>query len=158
MGKINFHQPNLNIEIDESVIKIFNSYKQKKINDSEKGGVLMGNLYPSSNKIVITHALICKNQEATRHGLNLNTKCLQEKILKIWDDSNGTITYLGDWHTHPEHSPQPSITDYKTFVLNYFTSKFDQNLLLYIIVGSDKINWCKSFNGLFLGSVKNVFN
>lgn len=148
MCKIKFNQSTLDIEINESVIKTFNVYKQRKENDVEKGGVLMGKLYPSSNKIVITHALICNNQESTRYELNLNTKCLQEKILKIWEESNGTITYLGDWHTHPEKAPKPSITDYKTFILNYFSSKFDQNLLLYIIVGNAEINWCKSFNGL----------
>ncbi|MCG3699375.1 Mov34/MPN/PAD-1 family protein [Aliarcobacter butzleri] len=154
MYKIKFNQSTLNIEINESVIKIFNIYKQRKENDVEKGGVLMGKLYPSSNKIVITHALICNNQESTRYELNLNTKCLQEKILKIWEESNGTITYLGDWHTHPEKSPKPSITDYKTFILNYFSSKFDQNLLLYIIVGNAEINWGKSFNGFLFNKLE----
>lgn len=148
MYKIKFNQSSLDIEICESVIKIFNIYKQRKVHDTEKGGILMGKLYPSSNKIVITHAIICHNQESTRYGLNLNTKCLQEKMLEIWKESNGTITYLGDWHTHPEKDPKPSITDYKTFILNYFSSKFDQNILLYIIVSNTEKNWCKSFNGL----------
>ena len=148
MRKIKFNQSNLTIEMDASVFKIFHANKQKKVCDAEKGGVLMGKLYPSSNKIVITHALICKNQKSSRYGLTLNTKCLQKKILKIWEENEGTVTYLGDWHTHPENNPKPSILDFKTFVLNYFTSKFDQNLLLYIIVGNNNKNWCKSFNGL----------
>ena len=95
MYKIKFNQSSLDIDICESVIKIFNIYKQRKVHDTEKGGILMGKLYPSSNKIVITHAIICHNQESTRYGLNLNTKCLQEKMLEIWKESNGTITYLG---------------------------------------------------------------
>jgi len=148
MCKIKFNQSKLIIEMDPTVFKIFHAYKQKKVCDAEKGGVLMGKLYPSSNKIIITHALICKNQKSSRYGITLNTKYLQKKILKIWEESEGTITYLGDWHTHPENNPKPSILDFKTFVLNYFTSKFDQNLLLYIIVGNNKKNWCKSFNGL----------
>ena len=153
MKSIKFNTSYLKIIINNNVSKILNSYKQIRKNINENGGVLMGELYPSSNKIIITHALVCNNQSSLRHSVNLNTKCLQKKILKIWKESNGRITYLGDWHTHPENKPSPSLTDYKTFVKNYYTSKFDQNILLYVILGKKNTKWVKLFNGILFCSI-----
>ena len=35
----------------------------------------------------------------------------QQAALARWRQSDGTIDYLGEWHTHPEHSPSPSTID-----------------------------------------------
>jgi len=147
MKSIKFDTSNLTVIINANVSDILNSYKQINKNDNENGGVLMGELYPSLNKIIITHALICDNQNSHRNGINLNTKCLQNKILKIWEKSNGKITYLGDWHTHPCKNPKPSIIDKITFFKNYHQSRFDQNVLIYIILGTKEKNYIAIHNG-----------
>ena len=148
MKTIKFDTSSLNIIINSNIVKILNSYKQTLKTDNENGGVLMGELYPLSNKIIITHVLACDNTSSRRNNVNLNTKCLQNKIIDIWEKSGGKTTYLGDWHTHPENKPSPSLIDYKTFFMNYYTSKFDQNILLYLILGKTNNIWFKSFNGL----------
>ena len=147
MRKIKFNPKSLLVNLDKKLLTKLLSYRQIRDCDKETGGVLMGELYPSSNRIKITHILVCKHTNNSRYGLELNIECLQEQMNKIWKDSNGTITYLGDWHTHPEFNPKPSYIDYKTFVKNYYISKFEQNILLYIILGLDKRIWFKSFNG-----------
>lgn len=148
LKSITFNSKSLNIEIDQKLLNELLSYQQINENDFENGGILMGELYPRSNRIILTHVLVCEHIENSKYGLELNIKCLQKQMDEIWDESNGTITYLGDWHTHPESNPKPSYTDYKTFVKNYYTSKFEQNVLLYVILGSKKSIWFKSFNGL----------
>ena len=80
MKKITFDTSSLTVIINPNVREILDSYRQVKKNDYESGGVLMGELYPLSNKIIITHALICNNQRSHRTGINLNTKCLQKKL------------------------------------------------------------------------------
>ena len=147
MKTIKFTSKSLIINIDRKLVNELLSYRQKKDSDSETGGVLMGELYPNSNRIQITHILVCKHTTNSRYGLELNVECLQKQMNEIWEKSKGTITYLGDWHTHPEFNPKPSYVDYTTFVKNYYKSKFEQNLLLYIILGQEKEIWFKSFNG-----------
>lgn len=144
---IKFTSKSLIINIDSKLVNELLSYRQKKDSDSETGGVLMGELYPNSNRIQITHILVCKHTSNSRYGLELNVECLQKQMNEIWEKSKGTITYLGDWHTHPEFNPKPSYVDYTTFVKNYYKSKFEQNLLLYIILGQEEEIWFKSFNG-----------
>ncbi len=147
MKKIKFTSKSLIINIEGKLVNELLSYRQKKDSDSETGGVLMGELYPNSNRIQITHILVCKHTTNSRYGLELNVECLQKQMNEIWEKSKGTITYLGDWHTHPEFNPKPSYVDYRTFVKNYYKSKFEQNLLLYIILGQKNEIWFKSFNG-----------
>ena len=147
MKTIKFTSKSLIINIDGKLVNELLSYRQKKDSDSETGGVLMGELYPNSNRIQITHILVCKHTTNSRYGLELNVECLQKQMNEIWEKSKGTITYLGDWHTHPEFNPKPSYVDYTTFVKNYYKSKFEQNLLLYIILGQEEEIWFKSFNG-----------
>ena len=96
MKTIKFTSKSLIINIDGKLVNELLSYRQKKDSDSETGGVLMGELYPNSNRIQITHILVCKHTTNSRYGLELNVACLQKQMNKIWEDSNGTITYLGD--------------------------------------------------------------
>lgn len=149
MKSIKFNSKFLNIELDHNLVNELLSYQQTHDNDFENGGILMGELYPKSNRIKITHILVCEHSKNSKYELELNIKCLQKQMDKIWDKSNGTITYLGDWHTHPESNPKPSYIDYKTFVKNYFVSTFEQNVLLYMILGNRGNIWFKSFNGLW---------
>ncbi|MCT7630951.1 Mov34/MPN/PAD-1 family protein [Aliarcobacter butzleri] len=147
MKKIKFNPKSFIVSFDKRLLDELLSYRQIRDCDKETGGVLMGELYPHSNRIQITHILVCKHTTNSRYGLELNVACLQKQMNKIWEDSNGTITYLGDWHTHPEFNPKPSYVDYTTFIKNYYTSKFEQNLLIYIILGLNEKIWFKLFNG-----------
>lgn len=39
----------------------------------------------------------------------------QSTALTAWQQSGGTDTYIGEWHTHPEASPSPSWLDTRTW-------------------------------------------
>ena len=156
MKRIKFNTSNLTIQINEEIYNILNKYRQKGSEDTESGGILMGELYPQANTIKITNILKCNNNYADKYNIELNIKCLQEQMDKLWEKSGGSITYLGDWHTHPEFDPKASLIDYKTFIKNFFGSTFDQNILIYMILGKKENNWIKSFNGFFFKNIKNV--
>lgn len=154
MKNIIFNTSKLQVVLIDDVKEILFSSRQKKEQDIETGGILMGQLYPKSNKIIVSHALTCKHKFSSRYKLHLNINCLQNKMNEIWKHSGGTITYIGDWHTHPEKSPQASFLDYKTFVINYYQSQFNQNILLYMILGSHQNIWFKSFNKYKFSKIK----
>ena len=136
---------NIEVFIENIVYQELLSYEQNHKNDSENGGVILGKMFPDENKILITH-IISSVMYSSKYEVQLNIEILQEKIKDIWKN-NKEITYLGDWHTHPQIDPDPSITDLKTFINNYKNSKFVQNLLIYIILGRKNSIFSVSYNG-----------
>lgn len=146
MKKFKFNQKKLEVFISKDLEEEIKKYRQKSY-EKEKGGVILGKLYPSINQIEITHIIVANTTKSSKFTLDLDTDYIQEKIEKVWKESNGQITYLGDWHTHPEENANPSFTDFKTFIFNFYKSKIDQNILIYLIIGR-KRNWFKSFNGI----------
>jgi hypothetical protein len=44
-------------------------------------------------------------------GVTIGAKGHQEKFDEIWDATDGAVTFVGDWHTHPGGSTRPSSTD-----------------------------------------------
>jgi integrative and conjugative element protein (TIGR02256 family) len=152
MNKIKFQNKNLKVHINTQLKQQLLTLRQFEF-DRERGGVILGKLYPQNDTIEITHFFEDNPLNSSEYGLELNVNYLQENIERIWEESNGQITYLGDWHTHPQLKAEPSLRDYKTFFVNYYQSKVQQNLLLYLILGR-KENWFKSFNGLKFYEIK----
>jgi integrative and conjugative element protein (TIGR02256 family) len=68
----------------------------------ETGGVLAGYFSADDSEVVVTE-MVGPGPKA-KHG-----KCSfvpdyayhRDEIGRLFDESNGLITYLGDWHTHP---------------------------------------------------------
>lgn len=145
MNKFKFDIKNLKVCINEKLKQNLLTLRQFEF-DHERGGVILGKLYPQDNTIEITHFFEGKLLESSEYGLDLDIEYLQKNIERIWEESNGQITYLGDWHTHPEWTAKPSWVDFKTFFINFYKSKVQQNLLLYLILGR-KENWFRTFNG-----------
>jgi integrative and conjugative element protein (TIGR02256 family) len=147
LPKIKFNTHKIKILLYPSVEKKILHYRQKHIYDKEKGGIILGKLIPSQDTLIITDLIPSNNVYNNRINIQLDTQELQKIIDKKWEESNGKITYLGDWHTHPCENPKPSITDKITFFKNYHQSKIDQNILIYIILGSKEDNYIAIHNG-----------
>lgn len=160
-----FDIKNLRVEFKEKVLNDLLVNAQTSKGENERGGVLMGELYPKKNLIIVTHIIKSIPKYADRYNFEMDVESTQLEISKIWKESERTITYLGDWHTHPEYSPKPSFDDYLTFTKNYRHSAFDQNFLLYIIVGmlpdENKNLWVGLCQGLItrkLATTRIIFN
>jgi len=152
MNKIKFDIKSLKVRISGQLKQELLTLRQFEF-DNEVGGAILGRLYPQNNTIEITHFFKGRLLESCEYGLELDTEYLQKNIERIWEESNGQVTYLGDWHTHPQWIAKPSWVDYKTFFVNYYQSKVQQNLLLYLILGRKK-NWFRTFNGRKFYEVK----
>ncbi|MDD5156830.1 Mov34/MPN/PAD-1 family protein [Sulfurimonas sp.] len=146
-----FNTNNLDININQSFLDVLPKYSQT-LKTPERGGVIMGELYPNKNLVVITNIIESPSKLKRNNRYEMDVKYIQKEINKIWKKSKGTVTYLGDWHTHPEINPKPSLIDYYTFSKNYFNSSIDQNFLIYIILGlkvkNDILIWIGVCNGI----------
>lgn len=106
---------------------------QIKESDCEAGGLLLGSVHG-------THMLI--EQATVPTAWDKRFRYLFERMpfgheaiaLTRWTASQGTIRYLGEWHTHPEDHPTPSVLDRLEW--NRLSSKRrDKRPMLSVIVG-----------------------
>jgi integrative and conjugative element protein (TIGR02256 family) len=138
------------LKIDGKPIENMLSYAQDTIEKDEAGGVILGRFIKDSNNIVIdVNTEPMKGDIRTRTRFKRGKKRHQEIIDKIWEESEGTCNYIGEWHTHPEENPSPSSTDIKSWTKilrnDYFSSKY----LYFIIVGTKSI-------GIWEGNSENL--
>ncbi|MEZ0186066.1 MAG: Mov34/MPN/PAD-1 family protein [Candidatus Reddybacter sp.] len=76
----------------------------------EAGGVLLGS-YRGDHIDVIDATLPGLNDYRSRTGFVRRDQSHQNIAEKHWIQSGGAITYIGEWHTHPEALPIPSVID-----------------------------------------------
>jgi integrative and conjugative element protein (TIGR02256 family) len=59
----------------------------------------------------------------------------QAAIDAAWAASEGTCTYLGEWHTHPEPIPTPSAVDWTDWRRRLLRDRYTEPLF-FIIIGT----------------------
>ena len=110
---------------------------QTKESDCEAGGILLGSVHGA-------HMLI--EQATTPTAWDKRFRYLFERMpfghdaiaLARWTASQGTIRYLGEWHTHPEDHPIPSGLDRSEW--NRLSSRRrDKRSMLSVIVGRERL-------------------
>lgn len=133
-----FEPPLTTVIFSVAVMEFLRGQRQMKAGAVERGGVLLGTLHPETKTIVVTKAVPSVRASASTHSIEPNLPELQRKIEKEWEKGGRLVTYLGDWHTHPEPFPAPSWTDRCTFTQNYFKSSISSDHMLYAIVGQSE--------------------
>ena len=78
----------------------------------ESGGILLGSYDPKSHEYrVVDFTLPTNNDSRSTFSFIRNKDSANAEIKRAWERSNGTINYLGEWHTHDEVIPHPSSVD-----------------------------------------------
>lgn len=96
--------------IEERVLQVFARHRQLHHGAPESGGILLG--YRRGSHLHVTEATApLVPDHASRAHFFRSAAPHQQAALSRWRESGGTIDYLGEWHTHPEHSPSPSTID-----------------------------------------------
>lgn len=125
--------------LKKPVVEIFNEYG-KKNSKNEIGGVLIGKIYPE----YITIEKLTKPSKldkSTKLSFIRSKKSAQRKINKNWKNSNGTLIYLGEWHTHPSINPIPSQQDIKMISESLKYTVMEIDFLFLIILGLNNFLW-----------------
>lgn len=112
-----------NVRILDSVIKKMET-QALSAGANETGGCLIGSVFLAPKSIVITDILPPPPDSTSNRTLFiLGVEGLEKRIKAIERKTNGKVTYLGTWHSHP-HGGGASGTDIQTatkllFVRNY---------------------------------------
>src|SRR4051812_22094400 len=106
------------LEFSDDALSTFNEHRQVEA-QNESGGILVGRIFPDSRiRIEIaTSASGC--DDASRFGFKSSRVASQAVVDALWEASNATMHYLGEWHTHPKFAPTPSSRD-RRMIRNMF--------------------------------------
>lgn len=106
---MNFHD----IFIKRDVLSFIENEVKKTGNEVETGGILMG-YYTVKDEVVITH---CSGPgpkaKQRKYSVTIDSSFAQSFVDEIYSQTNGKITYIGDWHSHTSNDLTPSRTDKK---------------------------------------------
>lgn len=76
---------------------------------NEFGGVFVG--YKKDDLIIIDDVLIPDDFENGKTIFVRRPGTLNDRLELIFNETSGKITYIGEWHSHPDGPPSPSSTD-----------------------------------------------
>jgi integrative and conjugative element protein (TIGR02256 family) len=97
------------IIFEQTVIEFFES-ELKKVHLLEKGGILLGNV---SDKTLYIEKASSPGTRAIHepYYFKADPDYIDMFIDMEAANSGGRLRYLGEWHSHLQHEPEPSYTD-----------------------------------------------
>ena len=123
--------------IEERVLQVLVRHRQLHQGAPEAGGILLG--YRRGSHLHVTEATApLASDKASRTRFLRSAAPHQQAALARWRESGGLMDYLGEWHTHPEHSPSPSTID--TGGWQHICSK-RKTPMLFVILGTQDRLW-----------------
>jgi integrative and conjugative element protein (TIGR02256 family) len=130
-------------------------YVQDEGHKPEAGGVLLGRHIHNSQDIVVDQVTTpMRGDYCSRTRYYRARQQHQDAINRAWRESGGTCTYLGEWHTHPEIMPAPSLIDQLTWRRKLMVDQF-AGYLFFVIVGLDDVRvWEGRRRSPFVHSVR----
>lgn len=154
------------VDILDNVITEINSYTQLNHEDNESGGVLLGYKLKDRNYIVVDGISHPNSGDVQDRLLFIRkSKSHMYKIFKAMEKNSFCI---GNWHTHPFDTPNPSVTDMETWMKELKNCKSSCGYQFYIIaanngfkvwMGNEKTKEisqlveCGSSNGVYMEGV-----
>lgn len=99
---------------------------------NETGGALLGSVFLYPKVVVITDIIDAPPDSVETPSLFiLGVEGLEQKIKDTEKKTNGKVTYLGTWHSHP-HGGKASQTDEHTFKKLLFVRNYEPTVCLII--------------------------
>ena len=123
-------------KLSAGVVGAMNRYVQNKQRAMEAGGVILGRHILGGEDIVADLVTVPDSEDRrSRYGFIRAREEHQAVIDSVWQESKRTCTYLGEWHTHPEHAPSPSEVDRCDWQRKLKEDQFYGDALFFVIVG-----------------------
>ena len=126
----------LSIEIDDELL---NSLVEKGESHypNEFGGFLVGYYSDENRHLHITDSILPISFKASKYSYERTTKGIEKKLETYYKEVCKKF-YVGEWHTHPNNSPIPSLTDISA--INTIINNQNANLAnpVLLIIGYSK--------------------
>jgi integrative and conjugative element protein (TIGR02256 family) len=128
-------------KLTKDVLILLKKYRQFQQDSLEAGGILLGRYLRNSDDVVVDRITTpIPADQRSRLRFYRSSDAHQGLIDEAWHDSTGTCNYLGEWHTHAESNPFPSIIDFLDWGKRFLFDRIDSNRLYFVIVGTEHIN------------------
>lgn len=133
----------IRIELDTFTVKVLDAtinkmlkFKQDTNNKHESGGIILG-YYIDETSFTLTDITIPTNlDKSSRYGFVRSWETAQKAINEFFRESCGKKIYLGEWHTHPEDLPVPSLLDCVSIEGQTKLNRLNSNVVFMIIIGN----------------------
>lgn len=146
------------IKVCQNIIYILCEYIQKGFFSKEAGGILIGKENKSNENIIINHTTVPMPKDEMKHNRFIRKDKGHIELFKnLYKESDETLRYIGEWHTHPEAIPNFSCIDLKNWKKISKNSNSDNNYY-HIIVGYEAIRmWEMNNNTLQVRLISTIF-
>ena len=126
-------------QIGPAAAGIIRRYVQDEPHQPEAGGVLLGRYILGTSDVIVDRATapLPRDRQARSRFFRARRRH-QDLIDRAWRESGGTCTYLGEWHTHPERIPTPSIIDRLDLRRKLLVDQFS-GYLFFVVVGTEAV-------------------
>jgi len=116
-------------------------YEAGEFVNFETGGVFMG-YYAKNKDVVVTYLIDAgPNTIHKKSRFTPDQNYQLERIASIYKETNGAITYLGDWHTHPNGKAELSLLDKRTLTKIAYTPESKNQTPIMMILGKYPEKW-----------------
>ena len=112
---------------------MFAKHAQTNIFMPESGGILLGYVREPHLEVLEATEPTCWDKRL-RCFFDRSAQGHHDLAQSRWAESDGLVRYLGEWHTHPEDYPSPSLVD-KSGWIKLANKRQDKRPVLAIIVG-----------------------
>lgn len=139
LKEIEFANSRDRLIIKTKALNVLRRYGRKK-DTYESGGILLGYVYKDHTEVVNVTTPSRFDSFGPRFFIRSRISA-QAQIDKAWKKSNGTLIYLGEWHTHSEANPKPSVVDREMIMKSRRETKMEIDFLYLMIVGHNCSYW-----------------
>jgi integrative and conjugative element protein (TIGR02256 family) len=137
-----FRPNNLRLEICATAWAMIQAFVQRTPDAPEAGGVLLGRHLRDGSAIIVDAVTTpMAGDRRSRTRFYRARRRHQAAIDTAWRDSDGTCTYLGEWHTHPESVPTPSPIDWADWQRRLRDDRYTEPLFFLILGISETRTW-----------------
>ena len=127
------------LKLKAGVVRLLWSHRQIG-SRPESGGVLVGRRLLEGGACLVDDASPPALQDTRgRFHFERSRKPHQDFVDASWARSDGTSHYLGEWHTHPERRPTPSIVDLEDWRRLVRECEYPGDGLFFVIVGTEDV-------------------
>jgi integrative and conjugative element protein (TIGR02256 family) len=102
------------VDVSDDVIRTISSFAEPSQSLREAGGILLG-CYRGSHIQIVRCTTPMPLDRRLWNLFDRRDPGHQRRASRCWRDSGRTTTYVGEWHTHPEPVPMPSLRDRQTW-------------------------------------------
>ncbi len=120
------------IILTDKALSAMNRYRQLTPVAKEAGGQMFAK-FVGADAIIVEATIPSILDKRSRHGFKPNRRLQQ---IEIWKRHKAGLHFVGDWHTHPEEIPHPSVTDIRDMTECYRLSSHKLRAFVMVIVGT----------------------